>query len=189
MSPSAPQGRMPRALQLRTQEGERMGAERELHGAIILDHLAARGQRRQRHLGLLPPRLGEGEERQRLAAAQPANPPERLPPVEPERLEGVRVGELLERRRRHARAGPDDRRSRRRAHPSRRRRSGRHARWRGPSPCAGRGGRGAYSPAALLLERAIPAAGVHADRPHLDTMRAARRGPAGRGRRSPWAGR
>ena len=53
----------------------------------------------------------------------------------------------------------------------------RHGRWRGPSPCAGRGGAGGgfhvlppCSGRPCLLQRAIPAAGIDADRPHLDAM-------------------
>ena len=100
-------GRDPAPLQLRAQEGERMGAQRELDGAIILDHLAALGHRRQRHFGL----LRRAPRRRRTRAAAPPPSPrtrhKRLAPVEAERLEGIGVGELLQRRRRHARAPPD----------------------------------------------------------------------------------
>ena len=94
------------SLQVRTQEGDRMGAQRKLHGAIILDHLAPVAERRQHHFRLPAPRVGRGEERQRRAA-EPAHPPQRLPPVEAERSEGVGVGELLQRRGRHSGAQPD----------------------------------------------------------------------------------
>ena len=88
-------------VELLAEEGERVAAQRELDGAIILDHLAALGHRRQRDLGLDPARLGGGEQRQE-GAAEAADPPQRLPPVEAEAMEGVGIGELLQRRRRHA---------------------------------------------------------------------------------------
>ena len=83
-----------------------MGAERQLDGPVILDHLAAAGERDQRHFGLGAQGVGGGEQGQgRLA--QPAHPPQGLAPVEAQGGEGVGVGELLERGDRHAGTAPD----------------------------------------------------------------------------------
>ena len=182
-------------VELGAQEGERMGAQRELDGAIILDHLAALGHRRQRAPRARCPRASAAANSGSGALAEPAHPPQRLAPVEAERMEGVGVGELLQRRRRHARAAPDilDR-GEGRVH--RRRRDQRAMIvGRGPSPCAGRGGAGG-SRLALpsqgriwASKRAIPAAGVDADRAHLDAMLARVADELGGRRRSPSAGR
>ena len=64
-APSPAAGVIAAPVQRGTQEGERVGAQGELDGAVILDHLAALGHRRQRHFGLVRPRLGGGEQRQR----------------------------------------------------------------------------------------------------------------------------
>ena len=164
-------GRDPAPLQLPAQEADRVVAERKLDGAIILHHLAARGQRGQRDFGLLPLRLGKGEERQRLAAAKPADLPERLPPVEPKRLEGVGIGQFLQRRRRHARAAPDivDR-GEGRVHGGR---GDQRAMLIGqPLHLAETEPQREIFATRIFLQRAVPPAGVHAHGTHLHLMRA-----------------
>ena len=152
LAPGEPAGgKQAPAIELRPEEGERMTAQRKLHRAIILDHLAPLGQRSQRHFGLDPARLGGGEERQRLAAE--ARALARAPAAGRGRGTG---------RRRHRRASPAptpappsapslprsiERRLHRGGGDPRRR-----DRWKVPSPCAGRDGAGGGSLRALPLD-------------------------------------
>src|SRR5205085_5664270 len=52
----------PAPVELGAEEGEWVGAERELDRAIILDHLAALAHRGERDFGLALARIGRGEE-------------------------------------------------------------------------------------------------------------------------------
>ena len=113
---------MPRRSSSGAQEGERMGAQRELDGAIILDHLAALGQRRQRHLGLAASRAS--------AAANKGSGASPSPRTRHRAWRRSRPRHGRRRRRRASPAPPPARpsgarrpRPRRRARPSPRRRS------------------------------------------------------------------
>ena len=120
------------------------------------------------------------------ASDRPPIGPERAAAIKPEGREPVRLGNPLQRRGRHAGAPPRLERVAKRRVPRRDQRAPRPG-WRGPSPCAARAARPEYRPP-VVLQRAIPAAGVDADRAHLARHARARRAPPAPGRRTPSAG-
>ena len=97
--------------QLRAQERDRVLAQREADGAVILHHLPPRQHRVQHHgrlddLRLRRPAFGGHEQRQR-AVGQGPDRPQRRPAVLVERTVRIGLRQPLERRHRHAGPPPE----------------------------------------------------------------------------------